>query len=831
MSELDKYFEKARNVEPIYEEEDTRKFLAGKLSDGGIATNLYNKIKVYPMLTALITSVATIATIAILSITSSDTVTEKANMRGYTSTIPSALQAGSVNVKSDDNLPEVKETKTYSVVANNDIESKESNENKVNIEKEKVPITDDNTIDIKTVNSLKLTKDELAKLGIELDQKSFKVNAFDKYTYTIFQSNEKTRDYYKKDEDQDTYPTPAMITTSTGFKTLTLFKKGNVEAIVDRVKNKNNDGEIKDLNVNKEEFDLQKQFANAPKFNMNNQSFADYKKSLSGNKDSAAIVKQMESFEAFEVVVNGKKTTINIADILNNADSTDREMLKQILKKSFVADNDSNGKALDLAVNVKMKDEDEVTELLKLNVDIDNKGKFDTNRIVLDSVQMAKVYAFDSQLKDYIANSKDSNINHKKLPDDLALVLDSVLKNSSKEVNPDILKRLLDNPYMRDLLQRDSDNLNVDMWNSNDSVQEGTVIWVDELKQDDLIVKPFTRDLLQRESDSLNLISINSEANRKEIKVITEKYEIQDDKKVYDNIENDSTAQKKIYEIKIDGRVFSIPYDEIIRDGKLDQNKYKEFMLFISKQIGKDINVDSQLSGTSSNKIEKVQLNIKTELEENVYIVPMGKLIIEDGETEHKFELKPGQTIWADENQDGVNKSFKSNMSFDFINYNINELIPIEVSFDGVKTDFIVWYEASEDFLTKLPHGMLEKINPELAAISEQEQHCNNAPIKKDDAVMDVWSGCSGAIKEMKVFPNPANNVSKVEFELEDNRQVSIAVYDLSGKLIKKIKNSDSYSKGRITEALNLNGVNPGLYYVVVKSDIGEQALQRIIIE
>lgn len=590
MSELDKYFEKARNVKPIYEEEDTRKFLAGKLSDGGIATNLYNKIKVYPMLTALITSVATIATIALLSISSSDTIIKH-------SETPLAVQVGTLEHVSGDELPEVKETKTVSTIAANDVVEKEATEKK----KQDgigtvVNLSDDNTIDVKAVNSLKLTKEELAKLGIELDQKSFRVNAFDKYTYTIYQSNEKTRGYYSKDEDKDAMPTPAMITTSTGFKTLTLFKKGNVEAIVDRVKSVDGEGDQPRNELNK-------------------------------------------------------------------------------------------------------------------------------------SVQM--------------------------------------------------------------------------------------------------------RDFLQRESDSLNVISLSPISNKKDIKVITEKYEIQDDKKVYDNIENDSTAQKKIYEIKIDGKVFSIPFEELIKDGQLDQNKYKEFIMSISKAIGKDLNVDSQFSGGSSNKIENYKLNINTEIEEKVYTEPMTKLIIEDGESDLEFKLKPGQSVWADEDSLLTNKNTQlySNMSFDFINYNINELIPIEVSFDGVNTDFIVWYEASEDFLTKLPHSLLEKINPELEAINEQSQNCDNAPIKKDDAVMDVWSGCSGAIKEMRVFPNPANSDSKVEFELEDNRQVSIAVYDLSGKLIKKIKNSDSYSKGRITEALNLNGVNPGLYYVVVKSEIGEQALQRIIIE
>jgi len=45
------------------------------------------------------------------------------------------------------------------------------------------------------------------------------------------------------------------------------------------------------------------------------------------------------------------------------------------------------------------------------------------------------------------------------------------------------------------------------------------------------------------------------------------------------------------------------------------------------------------------------------------------------------------------------------------------------------------------------------------------------------------------------------------------------------------VKTGMSLGKGNTSESLNLTGVNPGLYYVVVKSEKGEQALQRIIIE
>ncbi|TNE35952.1 T9SS type A sorting domain-containing protein, partial [bacterium] len=235
-------------------------------------------------------------------------------------------------------------------------------------------------------------------------------------------------------------------------------------------------------------------------------------------------------------------------------------------------------------------------------------------------------------------------------------------------------------------------------------------------------------------------------------------------------------------------------------------------------------------------------------INENEVIMDSNVTIL-NGEVINKFFNKNESEIVEiknDSNQNEINtydssvNSFNYNINeliptydslFDNFNYNINELIPIEISFDGKKTDFIVWYEATDDFLKNLPPNILAKINPELAAISEQTDYCDNAPIEKNDAVMDVWSGCSGAIKNMRVFPNPATNSSKVEFNLEDSRKIWIAVYDLSGKLIKSLYKAVEYKKGNFDENLNLNGITSGMYYVLVKSDKGEQALQRIIIE
>lgn len=742
MSELDKYFEKARNVEPIYEEDDAKKLLYGKLSDGGIATNLYNKIKVYPMIATLITSVATIATIALLSISSPNTKVAQTSIKNTTEIIDNKDERS--NEKPEDlDWTEKKQPTNQSSVALLSEEKEELNK------KPKALNWTEEKIDIKSVNTLKLTKDELAKLGIEIDSKSFKVNAFDKYTYTINQKNEKTRDYYNNEEDRDALPTPAMVTTSTGFKTLTLFKKGNVEATVDRYRSESEDGKLAEQTISVSEYDLERKFEDAPRFNMNEQSFEEYQQSLSGHKDSAAIIQEMENIELFEVETNGKKTTIEIQKLLNAANNDDKEMLEKIMKEAFTVDQNKQSNKLDVSVSIKRKDEKESDRIVDFNIEI-------------DSNQLANVNTVESQLKDFISKSKYNNSDLQELPDDVLWALDSILENNNIDISPHFSNGLKNNAYIKDLLLRENDDVNVVMLNSESTVLDGELV----KSIDERNIEVYTTDMNRKDVDAIIKATLDSLASKN-----TTLIEVEATEETSSNDPNNKTIYMPL---------------ESLEEGK--------------KLI-----------------INKIETNAEFE--------------IEDGKSDLEFKLKPGQTVWADENQDGTNKAFVSNMSFDFINYNINELIPIEISFDGVNTDFIVWYEATEEFLTKLPSNLLEKINPELAAISDQAQHCDNAPIEKDNAVMDVWSGCSGAIKEMKVYPNPVTSNSNVEFDLDDNRIISIAVYDLSGKLIKSVKSGMALDKGSNSRSLNLNGVNPGLYYVVVKSDRGEQALQRIVIE
>ena len=847
MSELDKYFEKARNVEPIYEEDDARKLLYGKLRDGGIATNLYNKIKVFPMITALITSVATIATIAFFSMTSPNEVKEKPSTQKHTTVSSVTSTADTVELKE-------KKITTRSIIANNNI----IDENEAAKTKEKVKSktwTDDSKIDIKSVNSLKLTKDELAQLGIVIDDKSFKVNAFDKYTYTINQNNEKTRDYYNKDEDHDALPTPAMVTTSTGFKTLTLFKKGNVEAVVDRYKSTNNGDTEYTTNV---EQNIKTDDAN---IDIKVDKVENDSRELSSNSD-------------LNYVVDGDTVSVKYA---KKTDTSERSLSIKFPKGyEDIKDLDSHKERLDGLVNsfdvkgvataFRKKDPNERKDTLLAKVDFGyvKSDFFDKSfdvveklvnalsgnpdlPYVLNHIDRIRGLRIDYQDITFVCDfqqiidkeSKLFDFNKYHLLESFDMPLDS-----TKFDNPKYIKTFKVSwwgyPDFFDEKESLANNVNSDKHNNlfynpklRDSLQSATDSSLKNMINDIITTTPksnsITRDLLQRKSDSLEVIEIYKES----IINLDTSY---DDSTVFEKSNDIHSLNKKGSSSTIDTiaeNEYVIKSEEPIRIKIHNHNpNIKVINSEKFKIVGKDTiyeksySIDDITKPREITKEEKERMKkrgIKFYNIENVSSLTINNVEMQDSSI---VNIKSKDSVINNNDDKKL-----ANMSFDLFDYNINELIPIEISFDGVNTDFIVWYEATDDFLSKLPTKIKEKINPELIALTEQNDHCENEPIEKKETVMDVWSGCSGAIKEMKVFPNPTTSNSNVEFELQDSRVISIALFDLSGKLIKNVKSGMSLGKGNAKELLNLSGVNPGLYYVVVQSEKGEQALQRIIIE
>lgn len=1018
MNNLDKYFEKARNVEPGISQEETKKILAGKLSDGGIATNLLNKIRTYPMITTLITSAAIVG-VLMLSQFTEPTNENIVDSKNKIEIIADNGEDGIIPV--DDNEPKThdhkkekeflkknppkpaddsltrrtkiknrngkNEIKSYLITSNKDtgklevydknqvkeldrmnspnladeeiirVASLNSNDNIVQIdedkpesynhkkekefEKKNPPRPNDENIvskkstselnldsrdynwtsdevDIKSVNTLKLTNDELNVLGVIVNKDNFKVNAFDKYVFTIYTNNEKEREYFDEDKDRDAFPTPAMVTTASGFKTLTLFKSDGMEAIVDRFESE--DGDSKTLQItatSKSNTDLDID-ENIPEFKFGEMSFDEYKTMLTGHKDSSKVISQLESLDDFKIRIEDKEYSFNFTELLKSGEMSPDAIEKFMKIKELESEVEDD---ITMKVEMDVNSEDGTrNEFRYVQKKIDRKVTMNSEDLSDEDIENIMITSLDSLDGDVIELVEvDDDVKQKSYKNETIGNKSNLFPGQKiwveKEKDYKVFIERLDVPDPNNSINRmnyivDKDTVKIDYYAELNDSETGTTIFMPDgftkhkdyskhkkrldtylellgnnpsasmFKEKTNYQNPLIKLELTDTHGSKNVVDLlkesylskNNSVNIEDIETMKVQYEFN----TY-TVDFQQLIQNKNGELDFDND----PDLEFLKkdiDPKLSNRKNykttpviswykKRDNLLIESNIGKMFKYHNRILNESSN--EEVFVNRIKEENSNGGTIHMpikslgeGKKIVinstnlDDYDDVYVRDLlqRSGDNVdiqeleSVDDNSKILNGSVTdltklselknlnkldglSNMSFSLIKHDINKLIPIEVSLDGDKTDFIVWYEATDEFLEKLPSRLIQKINPELNAADDQAEHCNNEPVKKDDAVMDVWSGCSGAIQGMKLYPNPAVDQSSVELSLKEDRSLSMSVYNLSGQLIKRIGNPTQYAKGQLVKPIDLTGINPGLYYVVVKSDLGEQALQRIIIE
>lgn len=165
----------------------------------------------------------------------------------------------------------------------------------------------------------------------------------------------------------------------------------------------------------------------------------------------------------------------------------------------------------------------------------------------------------------------------------------------------------------------------------------------------------------------------------------------------------------------------------------------------------------------------------------------------------------------------------------------INKLIPVVVPTgkadeNGETVSFIFWYDPKPEFLEILPAEEREELKRELNILEESEEICEAAAIAGEDAYLDIWRSCSGSIDRFSVYPNPATTKLNVKYALGDGGKVTIALHDLFGAGVRELA-AQNQAAGEHSLSFNIDGIAPGIYLVVVQTQSGEQAVQRVIVE
>jgi len=170
----------------------------------------------------------------------------------------------------------------------------------------------------------------------------------------------------------------------------------------------------------------------------------------------------------------------------------------------------------------------------------------------------------------------------------------------------------------------------------------------------------------------------------------------------------------------------------------------------------------------------------------------------------------------------------------------INKLIPIRISaadYDNTESNnpkafsFIFWFDATTEFIRQLPERIRSELETELSTLQSTTDICANEAKAGEKKYFDIWRSCSGAVENLTVFPNPTSGNINISYSLTDSRTTTVAVHDLSGRTIYELASRQSKQPGEVKEMYRLNNIDPGVYLISIKTDKGEKAVQRIIVE
>ena len=159
----------------------------------------------------------------------------------------------------------------------------------------------------------------------------------------------------------------------------------------------------------------------------------------------------------------------------------------------------------------------------------------------------------------------------------------------------------------------------------------------------------------------------------------------------------------------------------------------------------------------------------------------------------------------------------------------VNKLVPVVVS--NSEQSYIFWYEPTAELIDKLPARYRKVLEPELIALKNSLLDCRLAPHPGEKSYFEVWRACSGAIENLAISPNPVKTVLTASYLLTSERNCSVALHDLRGTKVSELSAMATKPAAQINEQFAISGIAPGLYLLVVSTDNGEQAVQRVIIE
>ncbi|MCE7921418.1 MAG: T9SS C-terminal target domain-containing protein [Haliscomenobacteraceae bacterium CHB4] len=111
-----------------------------------------------------------------------------------------------------------------------------------------------------------------------------------------------------------------------------------------------------------------------------------------------------------------------------------------------------------------------------------------------------------------------------------------------------------------------------------------------------------------------------------------------------------------------------------------------------------------------------------------------------------------------------------------------------------------------------------------LAGWTALEQNSHLAPAPATDCVVGTEDLDNSLVSIFRIFPNPAHNMFIVESQFD--REVSIEIFDMSGRLV---SNLNSIPTGQ--HRVEINTLVPGMYVIKFRTEEGKVIAKKLIVE
>ena len=80
----------------------------------------------------------------------------------------------------------------------------------------------------------------------------------------------------------------------------------------------------------------------------------------------------------------------------------------------------------------------------------------------------------------------------------------------------------------------------------------------------------------------------------------------------------------------------------------------------------------------------------------------------------------------------------------------------------------------------------------------------------------------------MGISPNPTTNQTTLQFTLPQEMTIKIAIYDMTGRMVKAVSKG-KMSSGDNTISVDLNNLASGVYTYTLETENGERAAKRLV--